>query len=295
MDALTYSVVIATFERADALRDALASVARQTRAAAKIVIVDASSGNATEHVTAEFPLLPIVYRRAERASAALQRNQGSNEVETPLIAFIDDDVVLEPELFAKLCGVFEARPDTGGVAARMNGASHAAPRGALWWYYRLQAGFRDETFGARLFGPAINCFPCYDRASGDELIAADWLNLGCVLFRTDAFKRELFPAFDGYSHMEDVHLSARIGRTHRLYFHAGACYDHFPAESPAKRDRFRLGQMRIRNQALVAREVLGRTGVRLAGQILAHRVFVSIFLARFRPAGWKRELAGIWS
>lgn len=288
-----YSIIIATYERAAALGDALASVAAQTRAPETIVIVDASRGDESRAVAESFDL-PIIYRRAEQTSAALQRNQGSREVETPLLAFIDDDVVLEPDVFQKLCAVFDSLPETGGVAARMNGASHRAPRGALWWYYRLQAGFADETYGGRLFGPGINCFPCYERA-GDELIPADWLNLGCVLFRSDLFKGELFPNFDGYSHMEDVHLSARIGRSHRLFFHPTARYDHFPSESPAKQDRFRLGQMRTRNQTEIAREILGLRGWRLAVKGILHRLFISLFLARFRPAGWQRELAGTWS
>jgi GT2 family glycosyltransferase len=290
---LTYSIVIATYERADALRDALASVERQTRLPGKIVIVDSSAGEASRAVAAEFSL-PIVYERATIASAAQQRNQGARDIQTPLIAFMDDDVVLAPDVFEKLCLVFEADEKVGGVSARMNGASHRAPRGALWWYYRVQAGFSDPTYGGRLFGPAINCFPSYENTS-EELIPADWLNLGCVLFRTDAFRREMFPAFEGYSHMEDVHLSARIGHTHRLYFHTTANYDHFPSESPAKRDRRRLGQMRMRNQQLVAREVLGLHGFSLWWKMFLHRLFTSIYLLRFRPGGWQGELAGIWS
>jgi GT2 family glycosyltransferase len=292
-ETLPYSIVIATYERADRLRDALASVARQTRLPEQIIIVDSSAGNEARAVAAEFAL-PILYERAERPSAAQQRNQGSLHIQTPLLAFMDDDVVLAPEVFEKLCTVFESDPATGGVAARMNGATHRAPRGALWWYYRLQAGFRDETYGGRLFGPAINCFPCYERASGD-LVPADWLNLGCVLFDTAAFQREKFPAFDGYSHMEDVHLSARIGRTHRLFFHTTAHYDHFPSESPAKSDRRRLAQMRMRNQQLVARDVMGVSSGTLRWKMLLHRFFTSIFLLRFRPVGWKGELVGIWS
>jgi GT2 family glycosyltransferase len=290
---LAYSIVIATYERADALRDALASIATQRRLPERIVIVDSSKGDESRAV-AEASALPVTYERAVVASAAKQRNQGSAGITTPLIAFMDDDVVLAPDVFEKLCLVFEANAEVGGVSARMNGESHRAPRGALWWYYRIQAGFSDETYGARLFGPAINCFPCYERATS-ELIPADWLNLGCVMFRTEPFLREMFPSFEGYSHMEDVHLSARIGRTHRLLFHTTANYDHFPSDSPAKSDRRRLGQMRMRNQQRVAREVLGMDGWSLQWRMLLHRFFSSIYLVRFRPAGWQGELAGIWS
>ncbi|MEQ1862051.1 MAG: glycosyltransferase family A protein [Chthoniobacteraceae bacterium] len=287
-----YSIVIATYERPALLRDALASVARQTHAPARIVIVDSSTGDESEKVGREFSL-PILYRRAERPSAALQRNQGFRDVETPLVAFIDDDVVLSPDVFEKVCAVFASRPDTGGVSARGNDVNHRSPSGLLRRYYRLQAGFDDPTFGARLFGPAINCFPCYAEQR-EELIPADWLNLTCVMFRSDAFGAELFPTFDGYSFGEDVHLSARIGRKWPLYFHRDACYEHFPQMSPAKQNHFQIARMSARNRRLIARDVQGMCGWELFWKDTLHRVFVSVFLARTRPSGWMKKIAGNW-
>lgn len=287
-----YSVVIATYERADALRNALESVRLQTHPPVEVIVVDSSAGRESEKVMADSGL-PAKYLRAERPSAAIQRNQGFREVTSPLVAFIDDDVVLAPDVFEKLCTVFESRPDTGGVSARMNGTEHPAPSPALRRYYRLQAGFEDETYGARLFGAAINCFPCYIQQM-DLLISADWLNLGCVMFRSDAFGRELFPEFEGYSFGEDVHLSARIGRQHPLYFHSTARYDHFPSISPAKRNYFRNAQMSSRHRRLIAREVQGLSGWKLWWKDLLHRLFVSVFLLRTRPSGWIAQIAGNW-
>jgi GT2 family glycosyltransferase len=290
--SLDYSIVIATYERADALRDALASVREQSRQPEKVVVVDASAGRESEPVTTASGL-PAVYLRAERTSAAIQRNQGFREVTTPLVAFMDDDVVLAPDVFEKLCDVFQSKPETGGVSARMNGAEHPAPSPALRRYYRLQAGFDDETYGARLFGAAINCFPCYTRQMA-LLIPADWLNLGCVMFRSDAFGRELFPEFEGYSFGEDVHLSARIARKYPLYFHSAARYNHFPSMSPAKHHHFRNAQMSARHRRLIAREIQGLDGWELWWKDTLHRLFVSIFLLRTRPAGWAAQTMGTW-
>ena len=289
---LAYSIVIATYERPAALRDALASLVTQQRQAERIVIVDSSKGHESEAVAAEFSL-PIIYLRAERPSAAVQRNQGFREVATPLVAFIDDDVVLAPDVFEKLCQVFETRPDTGGVSARMNGGEHPAPSRWLKAYYRLQAGYDDPTYGGRLFGAAINCFPCYARQEG-ELLPADWLNLGCVMFSSQAFGDELFPLFDGYSFGEDVHLSARIGKKLRLYFHATARYDHFPSMSPAKRNYFRNARMSSRNRRLIARDVQGLPAFECWWKDILHRCFVTVFLMRTRPAGWASSIAGTW-
>jgi len=292
MTQLPYSIVIATYERAGALRDALASVARQTRLPERIVVVDASAGDESQRV-AEESASPVIYRRAERPSAAVQRNEGFREITTPLVAFIDDDVVLATDVFEKLCAVFETQPDTAGVSARMNGSEHPAPSPLLRKYYRLQAGYDEATFGARLFGAGINCFPCYSAQHG-ELIRADWLNLGCVMFRSAAFARELFPHFDGYSYGEDVHLSARMARHGRLYFHAAARYDHFPSMSAAKRNLFRSARMAARNRRVIARDVQGLRGWELLWKDVLHRAFVSVFLLRTRPAGWARMIAGNW-
>ena len=37
--------------------------------------------------------------------------------------------------------------------ARIEGMSHPRPKGLLWLYYRIQAGYADRTYGGRLFGP----------------------------------------------------------------------------------------------------------------------------------------------
>lgn len=297
MAQLSYSVVIATFERPAELRRTLESLAAQTRRPDRAIIIDASRDERAETIAREFGgRLPIRYERAVVASSARQRNQGAADVATPLIAFLDDDVELAPDCFEKLCGVFEsdAASETGGVAARIRGMQHAPPRGLLWWYYRLQAGYAHTTYGGRLFGPAVNCLPSYTEAAGD-LIPADWLNSTCVLYRTDLFRREQFPEFDGYSFMEDVHLSARIARTHRLYFHATALFDHFDAPSSFKRNHRQLARMRIRNQRLIARDVLGLRGPKLELQLLAHRLFATISVLRRHDAAWWEEIRGTWT
>ncbi len=288
-----YTVVVATYERAEDLRRMLGSLAQQTHPAERIIIVDSSRGEETQRLTAEFPPLPLTYERAHAPSAARQRNQGAVHVATELVAFIDDDAILPTETCAKLAQPF-ADPLVGGVAGRIGETTRPVPRGLLRWYYRLQAGYAHPTYGAQLFGPAINCYPSYTEAPG-ELIPAQWLSSTCVFYRTAIFQREKFPAFEGYSSMEDVHLSARVGKTHRLYFHAGAPFEHRDATSPWKRDHAALARSRIRNQRAVAREVLGFTGLRFELKLLLHKLFVTIYLLRKRGPGTWPQIAGTWT
>jgi GT2 family glycosyltransferase len=296
MSRLPYTLVIATYERPEDLGRLLASVGQQTRPPERVIIVDSSRDARTEQLVGQLGAsLPLLYQRAEEPSAARQRNQGACGETAPLLGFFDDDMVLAPDVCEKICAAFEADSAgrIGGIAARIAGESHPVPRGLLRLYYRWQAGFAHPDYGGKLFGPVINCYPAY---TGQEngLVPSDWLNAGCVFYRTPLFQRELFPHFHGYSFMEDVHLSVRIGKTHQLFFHAGAVCEHHCGTNTLKRDTAALARMRLQNQRLVAREVLGLGGPSFEAKLLLHRLFVTVAILRRRAPGWAREVMGTW-
>ena len=293
---LDYSIVIATYERAEELRVALASLAAQTRQPATVIVVDGSKDDKTLAVVREAPI-PVRYERALRPSAAVQRNQGAWLVSTPLIVFLDDDVFVPPNCMESICQAFEkdAEGKIGGIAARIEGLQHRVPGRLLRFYYRLQAGFAHPTYGGKLFGAAINCLPTYTEAGDGDLIPSDWLNAGCVFYRTPLFAREQFPEFDGYSFLEDAHLSARVGRTHQLYFHKTASYEHRDAPSTFKRNTRELARVRVRHQRLVAHDILGLREPTLTWKLLLHRLFSSISILRRRGPAWTQEFLGTWT
>jgi GT2 family glycosyltransferase len=292
---LAYSLVIATYERAEELRTTLASIAAQTRPPAAVVVVDSSADDRALAVVQAAPVA-VRYERARKPSAAVQRNQGAALVTTPLVAFLDDDVFVPPDRFAKICEAFDADPEgkIGGIAARIEGMQHPVPSGLLRWYYRLQAGYPHPTYGGKLFGAAINCLPTYTESTGD-LIPADWLNSTCVFYRTPLYAREKFPEFEGYSFLEDVHLSARVGRTHQLFFHRTATFEHRDAPSAFKRNTRELARMRVRHQRLVARDILGLREPTLTLKLLLHRLFASVSILRQRGPTWPQALLGTWT
>ncbi len=297
---LSYSLVIATFERPEELVSTLRGVAAQTLPPVEVIVVDSSADHRTEEAVARWSgPCPLRYLRTGSRSAARQRNEGARLAvpeKTSVIAFMDDDMTLYPDACAKILAVFEEdrAGRTGGVAARMEDLPRPEPRGWLWWYYRIQAGYSHPTYGGHLFGPAINCLPCYTECEGD-LIPAKWLNSGCVFYRYAVYWREKFPEFEGYSSMEDVHLSARVARTHRLYFHKSAICRHRDASNSLKRDVQSIARQRVRNQQLVAGEVLGLGGPGLWAKLLLHKLFVSIAIARRGGSSWKEELRGTWT
>lgn len=293
---MNYSVVIATMDRPDDLAEALESLARQTELPSQVIIIDRSRDARTRDVVQAARGFPVHYERAVRPGAAHQRNQGVRCVATPLVAFMDDDVVLEEQTFARLLQPFR-RDDgigVGGVSARFRGEVHPVPRWPLRTYYRIQAGYRDHTYGGRLFGAAINALPSY--LSGDpEYIPAEWLPSTCVLYRTSCCRQKPFPAFEGYSFMEDVYLSASVARDHRLLFSREAFCLHKDSPNFLKRDRYTMARQRYQNRARICRDLLDATGFQLFWKLFLHRLFDSAFILRRRQPGWLSELRGTWS
>lgn len=295
MEPSSYSIVIATCDRPGPLGLVLASIADQQERPAQVVVVDSSPNSLSEEVCRKLgDRLRITYVQSKERSAAKQRNIGARSVTTPLICFCDDDVVLPPDVLGKLKSVFASRTGVGGVAGRISDLAHPPPRGLLRWYYRLQAGYDHPNYGGKLFGPGINCLPCH-LTSDPELIQSDWLNSTCTMYDRELFERERFPEFDGYSLMEDVHLSARIARTHRLFFHNTAIYEHRSQSSDLKRDLFAFTRMAIRNRLVVAREVMQVPTFTLLWKDFVHRVFLSSLALRSRYIGWQQSILAIWT
>lgn len=299
MSHAPFSLIIATFERANELSRTFAGIECQSRKPAEIIVVDSSLDAASRQLCEEWSArLPLRWYHSHSRSAARQRNEGAelSLSSSAVLGFMDDDITLESDACEKVLFVFEqdASEEVGGVAVRINEIHRPVPSWFTRFYYRLQAGFSDPTYSARLFGPAINCLPCYDEPGDGMLVRADWLNSGCVFYRRTPFLRERFPAFEGYSFMEDVHCSARIARTHRLYFHTAARCSHRDGANALKGDMLGMARQRIRNQRIVAREVLGLSGFEMRWKFFLHRLFITFAILRQRKPGWLQGIRGTW-
>jgi glycosyltransferase involved in cell wall biosynthesis len=109
---MTFSIVIATYKRADTLRDTLTSLAAlQADAPWEVIVVDNNSPDATKRVVESmipaFPV-PLVYafEREQGRSAAL--NCGFRIARGEIIVTTDDDVRVEPDWLTRIARGFEA-------------------------------------------------------------------------------------------------------------------------------------------------------------------------------------------
>ncbi|MBA4137492.1 MAG: hypothetical protein C0518_09275 [Opitutus sp.] len=287
------SVVIATLDRIESLRVVLRDLGAQTTVPCELIIAAAgATGPVSELVRdAALPFAARVIACAEKSSA-LQRNRAAAEAAGEVIAFLDDDIEFGPDLLARTLVHF-ADPAVGGVAPRIAHSDRPAPGRLTRLYYRMQAGYGDADYGARLFGVGLNCLPVFTKDSPAR-IRADWLPSTCLFLRTELFRRHQFPAFTGYSFAEDVHLTARVARESELYFLREPTLLHHSLTSEFKRDVAALTAGKLHNMAIIARDVQGLRGFALWWRWQLHRVFLTAVHTLRRPAGWREELRGVW-
>jgi len=111
---MKFSIVIATYKRADVLADTLASLARlQPNEPWEVIVVDNNSPDHTrqvvERAAATYPV-PLVYafEREQGRSAAL--NRGFAIARGDIIVTTDDDVRVEPDWLTRIAAGLAAQP-----------------------------------------------------------------------------------------------------------------------------------------------------------------------------------------
>jgi glycosyltransferase involved in cell wall biosynthesis len=117
------SVVLPTYNRAATLRQALESVlAQRTGRAYEVLVVDNNSTDDTraqiERVIAD-GACNVRYVIEERQGVSSARNAGIAVARAPIIAFLDDDIRVEPDWIDTICRVLAARPDVDCVGGKV--------------------------------------------------------------------------------------------------------------------------------------------------------------------------------
>ena len=257
------SAVIATKDRATSLARTLDSLAAQGVLPAELIAVDGSVGDDSRTVLenwgAKFaPQVAVRWQRAEKLGAAIQRNQGIGAVTQPFVWFFDDDILFEPECVNRLWRAMESDPQLGGVNAMITNQQYHPPGRVSRAVFTLLHGRREHSFAGRIIGPAVNLLP-EDRDDLPEVVPVEWLNTGCTLYRRTALPTPVFDSvFTGYSMMEDVTLSVRVGRNWRLANARTARIFHDSQPGAHKADLSALATMELVNRHYVMTQVLRR-------------------------------------
>jgi GT2 family glycosyltransferase len=114
--SVSVSVVLCTRDRAESLRIALTSLLGALRPGDEVVVVDnAPSNDDTRSVVAALRDPRLVYLLEPRPGVSVARNSGARAARAQVIAFTDDDVVVDPGWLEGLLRGFTRAPRVGCV------------------------------------------------------------------------------------------------------------------------------------------------------------------------------------
>lgn len=278
----------------------LANLARQARRPDEVIIVDGAADDvhATEAVVrraAQTAPFRLRYLRAERGTA-VQRNAGIDQASGSYIAFVDDDVRLDPDFLEAIATVFAAdlAGRVGGVVgyrtnAVLGAAGSLPPR---WrWYRRLGL--------LRTFEPGA-----YDRETGYPINAnlqpafsgtrpVDFMTTACAVWRGEVFEDGLRfdPFFRDYGVLEDAHLALRAGRRWTLL----QCGDARCQELSAPGGRVStamVGYKSVVNYWYVFQSVMGPLSITQCLRFWRFQLFELVRVAAYLVARPRRAVAG---
>ncbi len=188
----TVSVIIATYNRAGLLPDAVRSVLNQSFADTEVIIVDDGSTDDTERVVQTLGER-ITYIRQPKSGAATARNLGILHAKGEFVLFLDSDDVILPTALEKLVAALRADPEAG--AAYCGWVSTDAPgsiyrRSPLHW----RSGWVFEDMCTRYISV-----------------------IHSILIRRDCFARA--GMFDTrLTHFEDLDLNTRLAAHYKWVF-----------------------------------------------------------------------------
>ena len=267
-----------TLHRPQVLARALASLFAQDVLPAELIVVDASDDIETQTKVEAFAvqgtgLCSIRWVPADIRGAAAQRNQGVAAATQPFLWFFDDDIVFEPDCVVRLWRAIDSDSSLGGVSATIINQRYQPPGRVSRMLFSFLDSQHQHSFAGRVVGPAVNLLP-EDRDDLPEVVPIEWLNTTCTMYRREALPSPPFDSvFTGYSLMEDLTLSLRVGRTWKLANARTARVLHDSQPGAYKADIAAMAAMELINRHYVMTEIMGRKRVMDFARLFAWEAF----------------------
>jgi GT2 family glycosyltransferase len=238
------SVVIATRDRPEVLRETLASLARCDPQPAETLVVDGSDSGSAEPVARA---ASARYARS-RPGLTVQRNAGLDRADGDVVVFLDDDVEPDRRLFAALADAYRDDGVVGATGRVVEPDLRRFGNTRSRWRRLLPGGGREGS--VTRFG--------YPRRIQDDARERDVeYMLGCLMSaRRDVAARLRFDErLTGYSLLEDEDFSYRLSRVGRIRFLPAASIVHKRVGAKAEVARAReFGRTVVVNRAYLFRK-----------------------------------------
>ena len=230
------SIVTPTLRRPAEVRELLANLSQQVSLPYELILVDGAphGEDETQQIVAQAARLPFEVRYIRHGGGtAIQRNVGVDAAKGDFIAFIDDDIRLEPDFFKVILEAFASDTEKriGGITGYITNQRLDASTSRRWkWYRRLQlfTTYEPGRFDYQT-GYPINR---YLQPPHEGVREVDFLSSNSAVWRRKLFDDGLRfdEFFVGFGVMEDAQMSLRArknwnllehGRAHCQHLHAG--------------------------------------------------------------------------
>ncbi len=191
---MTFSVVIAAYNAADTLGEAIRSVLAQTRQDFELIVVDDGSSDDTAAIAAGFAAdRRVQIHSQENAGPSAARNQGIALAKGEYVSMLDSDDLWLPNYLARMARALESNPRAGFAYTD------------AWVLEEASGHFLRETTATLRHHPP-------EPVSGEQFIAA--LLRHNFVHNSVTVRREVFEQVGVYdtniSHGEDYELWLRI-------------------------------------------------------------------------------------
>jgi len=254
--------------RAKPLLNLLNSVKNQTYYPSEILVIDGSTNDETKNAIENNSFKNLVYYQvfAEHRGLTKQRNFGISKVsnDIDIVAFLDDDTVLEKDYFENIVKTFNENPNSigvGGVAINENkwklnnnNIKQSSKYYTIENYYIKESSrnYLRNILGLSSNGlPGImpefsngrTCsYPLNGKSYPVDLIVGMAMNFRKSVF--DSIKFSTY--FEGYGLYEDADFSLRALQLGQNYIATSAQLSHFH-DSSGRPNKYNYGKMVLRN------------------------------------------------
>lgn len=236
---ITFSVVIATYNRPAELSACIRTVLAQERRPEEIIIVDQSRRTQEDAVASLCREAGVFFRYEhlpELSGATAARNHAIGLASGEVVLFLDDDVELEKAHLKALSELFEGDGQcriggAGGLITNFPPTISTAQRLRSWLFYRGPFGVERD----------LLAFHFHPSARPRRALRLH----GCMAIRREALKAFRFDeAYSGYTFGEDRDLSVQVSRRYELWWVPAARLVHRKT-SESRIDRERFCELRI--------------------------------------------------
>ncbi len=284
------AIVVPTIGRYEELRRMLRSLAQQSRLPDQVIIAGEGEPTAIADVTRAFPQLDVEFLRLPGSSACANRNAGvkAARADITLIGFMDDDIVLEPGTLEAMLAFWATAPsDVGGAALNM---LNADPPFAAWLKslsITSWLGLYKTEKGAVLRSGIHTPIGYHHKTTHVR-----WLPAGASFFSKKVIEEYPFDEwFRGYSYLEDLDLSYRMGKKYKLAVVADARFYHFPSQF-GREDPYLFGKKEVINRLYFVSKNKELSPLSCCIAIMV-RLFISAFLGLSkRESAYFKRVAG---